>query len=201
MNNEPLFDEKKKGLGVDRMGDKKDGLILKWMWGSKYYGWKPEDALIPQQNCTTSFGDYTLTVTSWHSNYEVDLEEIDSSLGYNAFTKAGIDIEKIYTRLDGQILAEKLFLIFHKNNERLIKKYFNGKEKEHLKDDWCNKIRMIIRETEGTDLTEQMLDKTMILVNKRINNLINSAKIEERERIIKGLKEDFFNLPINDFLK
>lgn len=118
-------DPKQKGVGVDRLGGKKDGLILKWMWGSKHYGWKPEYAKQPQQNCTTSFGDYQLTVTFWNSNYEVGLSTIGNAIGHNIFIQAGIELDKIYTRLDGQKLAERLFIVFHESNKELIKKYFN----------------------------------------------------------------------------
>ena len=126
MQDNHLFDSddsKQRGVGVDRLGTKENGIKLDWMWGTKFYKWVEKDGTIPQDMCSVQIGEYRLEVYFWHSNYEVALYAIDSHIMQNVFTQAGISLDKIYTRIDGQKLAEKLLPILHEYTHKLLKKH------------------------------------------------------------------------------
>lgn len=116
-----LFDsDKQRGIGVDRLGTKKDGLKLKWIWGNKFYSWTEKDGTIPSQICTTELGYFTLEVIFWHTYYEAELRHIDGtlkSIGDN-------DNKIILTRIDGQKIAEKLLREHYDYTKKILDKYF-----------------------------------------------------------------------------
>lgn len=117
-------DKSLRGRNCDRMGGKRDGLKLNWKW----------NGCRVQQSCNAKMGRYELQVTYWNKYYEANVIFGGITL-YTTFNKIkdhvravqtqctlGNSRNYIKTRLDGQLVAERLLLEFSRYTSDLIKR-------------------------------------------------------------------------------
>ncbi len=129
-----LFDDsnsKQRGRGCDRLGSKKDGLVLKWTWEKNGKEGKPG------QCCYAEIGKgWAAVVTFWHTNYEARLEHYDHSImHWSKDTGDGYEGEVLVTRVSAQMKAERFMIDLYKEVEELVikKKFISAQAALRLK--------------------------------------------------------------------
>ncbi|HCT86239.1 MAG TPA: hypothetical protein DF296_13690 [Candidatus Margulisbacteria bacterium] len=100
-------DKKQRGIGVDRLGDKNDGLKLKWKSNHHQTGF-------------TKIGKYKLETIFWHDSYEARVSYRDEIME---------SISDIYkSRIEAQIGAEKLLVKILKNGQKILENFISQRE-------------------------------------------------------------------------
>ncbi len=116
-----LFDDcdpKQRGKNCDRMGTKKDGLKLNWLWGSHRYEKKAG------QICRAKMGEgFVLQAIFWHTNYEALVSWYgDTIVNWSKDYHDDYGGEVLVTRLQAQLMAEKLVVDFYNDLKVFLKK-------------------------------------------------------------------------------
>ncbi len=129
-----LFDDgdpKQRGAGCDRLGTKKDGLALRWIWGrvcdrSWPRGSKElkDTRRTPGQSCYASLGKgWELSAIFWHTDYEAVVRHYDNRItSWNKSVGDDYVGEVLVTRLAAQLKAEQLLIDVWKELDELLKK-------------------------------------------------------------------------------